>query len=86
MIPTTELEGIVQRVRKTALAIARSYQEKGSKPDLLVVELSALLHDVQWPNKPSDLSIEADSFLETDLLTTALYAAQRMIPVNVNQK
>ncbi|KAK7463395.1 hypothetical protein VKT23_006750 [Stygiomarasmius scandens] len=33
----------VQRVRKTALALARSLP---SKPDLLTVELAALLHDV----------------------------------------
>ncbi|EDR09836.1 uncharacterized protein LACBIDRAFT_248341 [Laccaria bicolor S238N-H82] len=33
----------VQRVRKTALALARSLP---SKPDLLVIELAALLHDV----------------------------------------
>ncbi|GBE88324.1 Uncharacterized protein SCP_1301390 [Sparassis crispa] len=38
----------VQRVRKTALHLARalSLSEVGRKPDLLTVELSALLHDV----------------------------------------
>ncbi|KAH7884423.1 hypothetical protein F5I97DRAFT_1812267 [Phlebopus sp. FC_14] len=34
----------VERVRKTALSLARSLSE--TKPDLLVVELAALLHDV----------------------------------------
>ena len=38
---------IVQRVRRTALHIARSISPHASvKPDLLTVELAALLHDV----------------------------------------
>ncbi|KAI0084037.1 hypothetical protein BDY19DRAFT_899102 [Irpex rosettiformis] len=36
----------VQRVRRTALHIARTFSLTQRKPDLLVVELSALLHDV----------------------------------------
>ena len=37
---------LVQRVRKNAMAIARSVMEAGQKPDLLVVELAALMHDM----------------------------------------
>lgn len=43
-IPLFDLYPSVQRVRKTALSLARSLPHKN--PDILVVDLAALLHDV----------------------------------------
>ena len=40
------LYAAVERVRKTALQIARVLPSAGRQPDLLTVELAALLHDV----------------------------------------
>ncbi|THH01398.1 hypothetical protein EW145_g6918 [Phellinidium pouzarii] len=48
----------VQRVRRTALALANSLPEK---PDMLVVELSALLHDV-LDKKYVSLDVASDPF------------------------
>ena len=57
---------IVRRVRRTALRLARSLSGAGAAPDLLTVELSALLHDVLDKKyvPPSSYGHDARAFFE----------------------